>query len=99
MECSIAKGDRSILYGDMISYENDIQLREEPIKIVVERNVDCQSVQTASNLRIFNHKFMYFVHVDYPAKANDIESVSKFEAAGISILSTTCDKGTVHNFD
>ena len=44
-------------------------------------------------------KFMYFVHVDYPAKANDIESVSRFEAAGISILSTTCDKGTVHNFD
>ena len=38
MECSIAKGDRSILYGDIISNENDIQLREEPINIVVERN-------------------------------------------------------------
>ena len=44
-------------------------------------------------------KFMHFVHVDYLAKAKDIESVSRFEAAGISILSTICDQGTVDNFD
>ena len=46
-----------------------------------------------------NKKFMYFVHVDYPVKPEDItESITRFEAAGITILSTTSDQGLVDNY-
>ena len=59
MEYSIVNSDRSIFYGDMVLFENNVRLREEAIKVVVGRNTDCQVVQTSTSLWISNHKFMH----------------------------------------